>query len=175
MLVIQPWDGPTGKHLFLQLLWYSMWQLQLTYRKHWSRSCFVVVWCHCCHGDVLIAPLPSSVPWLSAKCHSMTYLRNFCNYTGYQVLPVCTTLYNFWTQDGFKPSLLHSIFSQCQNQAVFAIWCKCWVIHGNTKLAIILTLFDNKTMECQDDNRVSNMNLYDTQFYVQYFQIHCFK
>lgn len=29
-------------------------------------------------------------------------------------------------------------------------------------------------MECQDDNRVSNMNLCDT-YYVQYFQIQCFK
>jgi hypothetical protein len=45
----------------------TTWQLQQTHRNIASRSCFIVVWRHCCLGNTLTVPLPSNMAQLSAN------------------------------------------------------------------------------------------------------------
>lgn len=58
-------------------------------------------------------------------CHSVIFKEVNVNTLDIRFCQFVPHYINFEIEDRFKPLLVYSIFSQYQNLAAFAIWCKC--------------------------------------------------
>jgi hypothetical protein len=71
VLVIQPRASPSENTSSWSCCYSMTWHCDGPMESIASRSCFIVVWCHCCHGDAFIAHCLSMCLTFQQICHNM--------------------------------------------------------------------------------------------------------